>query len=115
MRDPVQNFFATRNMDFVLERLPVFDQQFQQINQKYNWVEWSTDLDFWDRTYQALRSEIPRTPTVNPDMLLEDIDGKLRFLKSFASVPKDEVRGTVGRILSFLKRLQHRGAIERSL
>ncbi|TVY37821.1 hypothetical protein LOCC1_G008416, partial [Lachnellula occidentalis] len=90
IQDPVQNLFATRNLDFVLERLPVFDQRFYQINQEYNWVEWSTDFDFWDHTYQALWSEIPRAPTVNSDMLLEDMDERLRFLRSFASVHEDK-------------------------
>jgi hypothetical protein len=82
---------------------------------KYNWGEWSTDLDFWDRTYQALWSETPRISVVNPDILLEDMDERLRFLRGFASVPEDEVRDAVGRILSFLKRLRHQGTTGRSL
>lgn len=111
MQDPIQNLFATRKLDLVLERLPVFDQRFQKINQKYNWSEWSTDLDFWDSTYEALWSKSLRIPAGNPDMLLEDMDKKMRFLKSFESVPEDEVRGMKGRILSFLKSLRYRGAI----
>jgi hypothetical protein len=70
---------------------------------------------FWGCTYQALWSETPRIPVVNLDMLLEDMDERLRFLRSFASVPEDEVRSTVGRILLFLKRFRHRDAIGRSL
>lgn len=114
MRDLVQNLFATRNLDLLLERLPVLDRRFQQINQKYNWDEWSTDLDFWDCTYQALWSETPRIPAVDPDMPLEDMDERLRFWKSFASVPEDEVRGKVNKILLLLKRLRSRGAIGQS-
>jgi hypothetical protein len=114
MRDPVQNLFATRNFDLMLERLPVLDWRFQQINQRYNWSEWSTDLSFWDCTYQILWSETPRIPAVNPEILLEDMNERLRFLRSFVSVPEDKVRDAVGR-RSFFKRLRHRGTIRRSL
>lgn len=80
--------------------------------------EWWTNLDFCDCTYQALWSETPSIPSVNPDLLLEDLDERLCFLRSFESVPEDEVRGTVGKMLSFLKRLRkvrHRSAIGQSL
>ncbi|PVH75955.1 hypothetical protein DL98DRAFT_642514 [Cadophora sp. DSE1049] len=107
--DPVKNLFATRNLDLVIRRLLVLDQRFQQIHQGYNWGEWSKDLDFWDCTYQALWSETPNILEVNPDILLEDMDERVRFLRSFVSVPKDEVCGPVGRILSIFKRLQDRG------
>ena len=36
MRDPVQNLFVTRNLNLMLEQLPVFDQRLKHINQKYN-------------------------------------------------------------------------------
>lgn len=46
-------------------------------------------------------------PAGNPDMLLEDIDEKSRFLRRFESDPEDKVRNAKGRILLFLKRLRH--------
>lgn len=113
IRDPLQSLFATRNLNLVLEQLPVFDQRFQHINQKYNWSEWSENLDFWDRTYQALWSRTPTIPAVNPDILLEDMDERVRFMKGFESVPKDKARGTVGRVLSVWKRFRHGGVIGR--
>jgi hypothetical protein len=115
IRDPIQNLFATRNFNLVLGRLPVFDQRFQRINQKYNWSEWSMDVDFWDRTHQALWSRTLKIPAVNPDVLLDDMDERVRFLRGFESVPEDEARGTVGRVLLIWKIFQHRGAIGRRL
>lgn len=109
--DPVKNVFATHNLDLVIRRLLVLDQRFQHIQQRYNWGEWSKDLEFWDRTYQALWSETPVIPEANPDMLLEDMDEKVRFLKNFVTVPTDEVCGPVGRIMSLLKRFKARGTI----
>ena len=46
-------------------------------------------------------------PSVNPDMLLEDIDERLRFLRGFESVSNDKVRGIVSRISSILKKLRY--------
>ncbi|TVY17568.1 hypothetical protein LARI1_G004948 [Lachnellula arida] len=101
MVDPVKNVFALRSLDLVLKRLSVFDQRFQQINQKYKWSDWSADLDFWDRTYQALWSTIQRIPTVNSDMLKKDMDDRSRFLASIESI-----RGKRGRVVLFLERFR---------
>ena len=59
------------------------------------------DLDFWNSTYQALWSGTPSNPT---DLLLEELDKRLYFLRSFESVPKGRVRDVRGKVLSFLKR-----------
>jgi hypothetical protein len=108
MLDTVQNLFATRNLNLILERLPVFDQRWKHIDQKYNWGKWSMDLDFWNSTYQALWSETLGNLAENSDLLLEELDERLCFLRSFESVPEDRMRGVGGKLLSFLKRL-HRG------
>jgi hypothetical protein len=117
MRDPVQNLFAIRNLDLMLERLPVFDQRLKHINQKYNWGKWSTDLDFWDYTYQALWSEKLVIPPMPLHLPLEDRDEKLRFLTSFESGHEDGVGGTWRNVWSVVKRLRrvrHRTMLEKS-
>jgi hypothetical protein len=110
IRDPIQSLFATRNLNLVLEQLPVFDQRFQYVNQKYNWSEWSTDLDFCDRTHQALWSRTPGILAVNPDVLLEDADERVRFLRGFESVPEDEARSIAGSLMLIWKKFQLRSA-----
>ena len=101
--DTVQNLFATRNLTLVLERLPVFEQRWKHINQKYDWEKWSMDLDFWNCTYQALWSETPSNTGEDSDPLPGKLDKKLVFLRNFESVPQDGARGR--KLLSFLKRL----------
>jgi hypothetical protein len=64
------------------------------------------DLDFWDYTYQALGSETPRNPAVDSDILLEEVNERLYFLRNFASVSENGGRRISGKLLSFWKRLQ---------
>jgi hypothetical protein len=103
--DLIKNLFATHNVDFVLKQLAVLDLGFNYINQKYHWSKSSTDRDFCECTYQALWSANPTIPSTNPDLLSKDQDERLCFLKSLESIPEDEVRGTVGKMLSCFERL----------
>jgi hypothetical protein len=104
--DPIKQVFATRDLDLVLKRLAVFDRRFTHINQKYDWDNWSTDLDFWEYVHETLWSEHLVVPSIPPYLLSEDRDERLRFLRSFESEREDVASGAWRRVWSFVKKLR---------
>jgi hypothetical protein len=100
--DPIKKVFATRDLDLVLKRLAVFDRRFTNINQKYDWDNWSTDLDFWECVYEALWSGHLVVPSMR-HLPPEDRDERLRFLQSFEAAHKDAVGGAWRKVWSFVK------------
>ncbi|RFU32907.1 hypothetical protein B7463_g3430, partial [Scytalidium lignicola] len=98
---PIENLFTTQNLDFVLKQLATLNDRFKHVSQNYDWDKWSTDLHFWEWTYQALWSRKPIIPPIQ----LDDWNEKLQFLKSFESEYEDE-DGTWRKVWSFVKRLR---------
>ncbi|CAG8977994.1 hypothetical protein HYALB_00000663 [Hymenoscyphus albidus] len=92
--------FTKRNLDSVLDRLMALDRRFKHINENYNWDKWSTNLELWKCTSQALWTGTLTIPTMPPDMLSEDQEEILSFLRDLEST----LRGQVRKMLSFLKR-----------
>lgn len=109
----IKEYFRARNLDIVLDRLVALDRRLKHINEKYIWDKWSTDLEFWECTSQALWTGALTIPTMSPYLLPEDREERLSFLRGFELIPEGDVRGTGIRILSFLKTLRkapHRSA-----
>ncbi len=102
MQNPLQKLFTTRNFNLILKRLPVFDQRWKHIDQDFDWENWSTDLDFWNQTCQALWLETPSDPREESETLEGVLDEKMVFLGKFESFPKDRAYGR--RLLLYLKR-----------
>jgi len=103
--DPIKQVFATRDLDLVLKRLAVFDRRFTNINQKYDWDNWSTDLDFWECVYEALWSGHLAVPSMR-HLPPEDRDERLAFLQSFESEYEDAAGGAWRKVWSFVKRIR---------
>jgi hypothetical protein len=103
--EPIKKVFATRDLDLVLKRLAVFDRRFININQKYDWDNWSTDLDFWEFVYEALWSGQPVVPSMHY-LPPEDRYERLCFLQSFESEHEDAVGGAWRKVWSFVKGLR---------
>lgn len=104
--DLIKQVFATRDLDLVLKRLAVFDRRFTHINQKYDWDNWSTNLDFWECVHEALWSGHLVVPSIPPHLPSEDRDERLRFLQSFESEHEDAAGGAWRKVWSFVKRLR---------
>lgn len=108
MLKPLRNLFATRDIDFVLNRLAVFDRRLAYINQKYDWYIWSADFDFLQCVYQALWSNRGVIPCMPPHIPQEYRNKKLEFLKGFGTVSDDEGYITSIWVLLFPRRLLRR-------